>query len=67
MELQRLDNGFVVVQVRDQRALAWRIEASEDLLTWTSLGTASYDSGLGALLDIQATSKARRFYRAVAP
>lgn len=67
IDIQRLNNGFVVLQLLDIRPLSWRVESSENLETWQNLGTMTYTDGLGVFLDATAVGKSRRFYRVVGP
>jgi subtilisin family serine protease len=47
--------------------VVYRIEASSDLIHWTSLATLSSPSGMAEFTDTAAPTHARRFYRAVTP
>lgn len=67
LEAERLNNGFVVVQLLDARALGWRVEASADFKNWQRLGAMTFTDGLGVFLDATAVGKPQRFYRVVAP
>lgn len=67
LEMERLNNGFVILQLLDIRPLAWRVEASEDIKSWQSLGSMNFTNGLGVFFDAASAGKLRRFYRVLAP
>jgi hypothetical protein len=67
LDVQRLNNGFVILQLLDARPLNWRVEVSENHLTWRTLGAMTYTDGLGVFLDATAVQSSRRFYRVVSP
>ncbi|HXJ55654.1 MAG TPA: LamG-like jellyroll fold domain-containing protein, partial [Verrucomicrobiae bacterium] len=43
---------------------AYQIEASDDLVTWSSLGTVQEPTGVGSFIDPTAAEHPQRFYRA---
>jgi hypothetical protein len=43
---------------------AYQIEASDDLVTWISLGTIQEPTGVGSFIDPTAAEHPQRFYRA---
>lgn len=66
LKVERLSNGFVIIQLIDARALNWQVEATADLSTsWQLLGNMTFNDGLGVFLDATATGKPHRFYRVV--
>ena len=67
LEVERLNNGFVAIQLLDSWALGWVVETSADLKTWQRLGAMTYADGLGVFLDAAAVGKPQRFYRVVSP
>jgi len=67
LEAERLNNGFVAIQLLDSRALGWVVETSADLKTWQRLGAMTYADGLGVFLDATAVGKPQRFYRVASP
>ena len=67
LEVERLNNGFMIIQLLDSRPLGWRVESSADLKTWQALGPMTFNDGLGVFLDATVSGKPQRFYRAVAP
>jgi len=67
VDLERLNNGFVILQLLDARPLTWRVESSENLISWQTLGPMTYTDGLGVFLDAAAVGKSRLFYRVVSP
>jgi hypothetical protein len=66
-ELELLAGDFVLVRIHDIRSGPWRVERSEDLLTWESIGTATFSNGVSALLETASQGVGRKFYRAVSP
>ena len=66
IEAERLDNGFVIIQLFDARSLDWKVQASADLNTWQELGPMTFTDGLGVFVDATAGAQAHRFYRVLA-
>ena len=66
-QIQLLPGGFVFIGIQDIRPGPWRVERSADLETWDSIGTAPFNNGFSALLDIMPQGAGHRFYRAVSP
>ena len=67
LEVERLDNGFVIIQLIDSRALGWTVDASADMKTWQRLGAMTYTDGIGVFLDAAVSGTPQRFYRVSAP
>ena len=64
VRVQRLDeSGCVVLEVKGLPSQKYLIETSDDLNTWSSLGTATGDTDLAPFSDCDAVNHAQRFYR----
>jgi hypothetical protein len=65
--LQLLPDGFIFIRIEDIRPGPWQVERSTNLEHWESIGTATFNNGVSALLDAAPPGVGHRFYRAVSP
>jgi len=66
--ISRLDGGQMVLFLQGTPGATYRIEASEDLKSWSTLGSATADAnGLFQIEDPSGSSRRQSFFRAVWP
>jgi hypothetical protein len=61
------ESGEMTVQIDSRPGQTYVVEASDDLIEWTPLGTVQSDSASAVFIDLDASVHSYRFYRVAVP
>jgi hypothetical protein len=66
-EITRNENGQIAMSLSVDPGVTYKVEVSDDLQTWTEIGSFTSDSAAKTFLDETSADKPLRFYRLAVP